>query len=469
MLKIRENEKIYKAWLIANTAAVFGLFVYFSLYNFATNYFGRLYYVGYILVPLICVPCFLLFRGLKDGWEIRLYFLFCLLITVFRAVAGSLAEEINLIITLGCWMCLCHLTAASLLPEELSLKILDTVSVIVCAAYSLLGILGIYTGVSGQSLMHPLTGLPLCHLVGSRLFIFNSNCNSVAGWFYMTIMLCIFLFFRKKKKWQRCLSLLGIVIMFLCISITFSRSIWLSFSVSMGMLTACIALDKMADKQLWKKALVLVVLMLAVIPLTFKAFSVAGEFVVSFSEMKTEVSTVNESAEGSALPQAAASTNTELAKDLNERGMSSTGRTDIWKASLECLKEDPERIIFGSLLSIDETNQYIMEHYPEVYKLYGEKSNHHNTYLELLQENGIINFLLMMVFFVLLLIKMIKLYFSQHTVPAVKIIVIAVSGLMLYNCVESTLFTIYDMRTAIFCVLAGYVLAFAKKLKRTKA
>ena len=60
--------------------------------------------------------------------------------------------------------------------------------------------------------------------------------------------------------------------------------------------------------------------------------------------------------------------------------------------------------------------------------------------------------------------KMIRLYFAPEAEIYLKVIIMMLSGIMVYNLFESTLFCIYDMRTVVFCVLAGYVLAAEREL-----
>lgn len=462
-----DDKKIYNIWINLQTLVVFGLFVYFSIYYFAPNYFGRLYSLVHIALPPVLVICYVFFSRLKDCVDIKLYFLFCLTISLIQIIDGRLNQEIDYVIFFGRWMCLNYLGIAFLLSEERRLKMLDIVSIIVCLAYVILGFACIYTGLSDEILLHPLTGKTMCQMISGRLYVFGTNCNSVSGWYYMVIFLLVYLIFRFKKTWQKALSGLGIIIAYICLSITFGRSAMVSFSVSIGMLAAAIALKHMKQKKTVQKAIALVLALCFFIPLSYKSFEVTTSAFTNISDLffeKEEITKIQAENIASGVEiQNEYDTRTDA---LNDRGLSSSGRTKLWLASIECLRESPIRILIGSDKATEITNNYIKAHYPDEFVQYGFRPNHHNTYLDLFLEAGLVCFILILAFFVMLVIKMIKLFFSPETHLSVKTLVITLTGIMLYNLFESTLFYIYDMRTVIFCVLASYVFAYEKELPK---
>lgn len=458
MLKLRENEKLYNLWRMLTLLMVFSMFVYLLLYQFAPNYFGRLFNLVYKLLPLVALPCFLLMRGLKDGAEIRLMFVFCLLASLLRFIDGSYREEAILIIVLGLWMCLPCLAAASLADSKLRYRLLDAVSIVVTTAYTLIGLPCIYTGITGNTIYHPLTGVSMCELIGGRLYLFYINCNSVSGWYFMMLLLLFYLFFRSKKLWQRLLLALEMLICYTCLALTYGRGGMLAFAVGMGMLAAALGLKHLPLKKHWHRLCAVLLLVCAVSPLAYKSFQL-GTGAISAVSNSIYAQHQQESPEEKSEP--AAQSNAEM---LNSRGMGSSGRTTLWIASLECVLEEPIRLLTGRSMPMEETNAYIKEHYPQETARYGNRPNHHNTYLELFQMFGLPGFLLMMAFFVLLTVKMIRLYFAPEAEIYLKVIIMMLSGIMVYNLFESTLFCIYDMRTVVFCVLSGYVLAAEREL-----
>lgn len=452
MLKIKEKEKVYKIWLAINTLAAFSLFVYFSLYQLAPNYFGRLYFVGYKLAPLLLVPSFLLFRGFRDGLEIKLYFFYCLLLSAIKILNGSVKDEIELIFLLGSWMCLCYISVASLHEKELSLRFLDISLSVICAGYCLVGIAGIYTAISGKLLLHPLTGATMCELVGGRLYLFSKNSNSVGGWYFMFAILQIYLFLRSRKIWQRLLIVFGILVSYICLALSFSRSSMISFSIAIGMIGAAKGLEYIPVEKLWRRVLALVLIVLILFSLCYSSFQMVSTGLAYLKTKQLE----GEQKQGVI----------ENTEELNSRGLESSGRTTIWIASFEALKEEPLRLLTGSPDAIEKTNEKLRENHSEVHKRIGDKSSHHSAYLDLFFESGIFGFALIMAFMISIIVKIIKVYFAQSIPMSVKTFAALLTGIFLYNLVESTLLFIYDMRTMIFCIVAGYILAFEKQLSK---
>ena len=97
----------------------------------------------------------------------------------------------------------------------------------------------------------------------------------------------------------------------------------------------------------------------------------------------------------------------------------------------------------------------------------------HNLWLQVLMLTGLPGLLLVLAFCVLLIWRMLRLFFSQDpgTDIAVKILTFPLTGVMIYGMFETILFTQCaddrantDFRELFFFLLAGIVLAYSYEL-----
>lgn len=457
-----ENRKIYSVWLKLHVAAVFCFFVYFALYQFAPNYLGALYPVVYKLSALALIACFLFFRRLKDGSEFVLIFLYCLWVTLMRLIDGSFTIEGVPDSIVNLWIILPYLGFAFLLSPERRMKMLDMMAVIYCAAYTVLGVLCVYAAPNQLVLINPLTGTEITEFVSNRLFVFWKSCNTTSAWFLISLWLLVYLFFRCRRRGLRILIIPAILINYMSLALTFSRSAQMGFAIGAGMLAAAAALRYLPLRRISQKAAVLAVVLCIFSLAAYKGFSLSVNAVNIFSRHAAEAQTeVISAEENKQLKKIEAAT-----EGLNNRGLNSSGRTKLWLASLKTLAEHPSRLITGKYESIIDTNSYIAEHAPKEYARYKDRLHHHNAYLETLLYSGVPGFLVIMAFFVLLTVKMVRIFFCEKAEAdmAVKTLTILLTGLMIYNFFESSLLHIYDLRSVVFFVTAGYVLAFEKEL-----
>ncbi len=463
MLKIYENERLRTLWLKIYTAVICCFFVYFSVYQFAPNYFGLLYPLVYKLLALAAIASYLFFRRFEDGTEFKLIFFYCLWITAMRAIDGSLALDGVPDSIINRWIILPYLGFALMLPAEKRMKLMDLMAAIYVLFYTVLGLICIYAGPEQMTIINPLTGITLCEFVSGRLYVFWKNCNTVSPWFLSGCFFSLYLFFRSRKKLWKAIVIFALLVNYIALSLTFGRSSQVGLALGMGMAAAAYAFKRFGIKTTAKKLIVTILLIALCVPVAYKGFELSTGVISSFSPEKVLP------AENAAQQAGTEISIQERTETLNNRGMSSSGRTGLWASSLKVFMGEPSRLVTGKFESIIDTNQYIKEHFPDDYARYKDRLHHHNAYLEMLLYSGIPGFLLILVFFVLLVVKMIKLYFASEVDISVKILIILVTGLLIYNCFESSLFHIYDLRTVVFCVLAGYVLAFEKELTEKQA
>ncbi len=101
----------------------------------------------------------------------------------------------------------------------------------------------------------------------------------------------------------------------------------------------------------------------------------------------------------------------------------------------------------------------------------------HNYLLQVLMLTGLIGFLLVLAFSVLLVVRMLCLFFTQNpaATTAIKSLTLPVSGILVYGMLETVIFTasaddraLTDFRELFFFLLAGVVLAYSYELAPMK-
>lgn len=463
-----ESSKLYNVWTKMFVAANFFIYLLIALLPFYEPFTGNFYLTLYKIAGLF-ICSYLVFRRFKDGIEFKLIFVYTLWLVFVRIVDGGLLVEG---VTGGIFdmvVCIAMIGFAVVLSPEERLKWLDVIAVIYCVAYTLLAAVCIFGTLSHIPEMNYLVeGTKLYEYLAGRLYVLGEICNSVGAWYFIACMFLLYLFFRYKKTVFRVLIAFSFIVCYLTLALTFSRSSMVSFSVSMGMLAVLIALHYRPQLSPVKKAVVVVVLMCICFFAAYKSFNISAVLVdkVTGSAAETEVYGDDEIFYESGINQ-------DTIVVMSDRGFSSSGRVELWKAAIMSLFDEPTRIITGSadLISSEKTNRYIEENMPEEYAVYGDRPNHHNTYLEFLMRSGLPGFLLMMAFFVILVVKMIRIFFSSAEAMGleIKVLTLMLTGIMIFNLFESAFFCLIRLNTVVFCIIAGYAIAYEKELQGKKA
>ena len=136
-----------------------------------------------------------------------------------------------------------------------------------------------------------------------------------------------------------------------------------------------------------------------------------------------------------------------------------TGRTEIWQSGLIAISEDMGMMLKGGnskdlMVSINHilttrVNPTVTEY----------KYHMHNSYLMVLMLLGLPGFLLIMLWTVMMVIKMVKLFFSKKAGLADKYLTVPLAGVFVVSLAESFIFTAHDTVGLIFYLYAGVFLA----------
>ena len=218
-------------------------------------------------------------------------------------------------------------------------------------------------------------------------------------------------------------------------------------------------------------------------PLAYKSFSVSTSLVSDATtavlerrlEKIYQQAPAAESGDSTSETQAEAESVKQMEHDVrwvkrydeinNNRGTDNSGRLEIWIAALMSLRDDPDRIFTGSINSMDITNQITQPDMSPEEAIKNGLPHHHNTYLELLMYGGLPGFLLMMGVLIIIVVKSVRLFFAENdkATPAIKSLPAILAGIMVYNMLDTSLIHKDYMCTAIYFIVAGYILVYERE------
>lgn len=474
---IPENTKqSRKNWMLFNTLALLIIFAassFASLGPYQWWHFKQFWYPVLGAALMTCYICF----GLKNNrLEEKVLVAFCVWLVISRVLNGDwfLATDGTVVfdIALSCMF----LTVCIILPDAKRRKALDAFAVVSILLYTFGAVLGIYTAITGNIIPNPLYESDLSSMSNLRLYIFDNNPNASGCWMFICIFFIIYLFFRYKNPVIRTVLVLFGLTDYTALALTASRSCMLGCAVCMAMLVAVLAFKYLKVKKTGYKVLTLAVALCVAGPLCYSGFSgarhLAGKAAVDYMESKqseevyAEESSVRPaySAENlssyvqlsSETDESDSSQDDDIFKD--ERGFEDSGRLPIYKAGIISLKDEPARLFRGCLY-----DDVMKTSWPYLTKEYAHM---HNSYLEVLHLVGLPGLLLVIAFTVLLVIRAVRLLFSESEKAdmAVKSLVLFLPGYFIYNMLETSMFIYQDFRSISLFLIAGAVIAYSHEI-----
>ena len=137
-----------------------------------------------------------------------------------------------------------------------------------------------------------------------------------------------------------------------------------------------------------------------------------------------------------------------------------SGRTIIWHSSIVSAFREPI-IIFRGLLSkqIGPTYKNVMS---ELYPGANYPDAMHNSFLQVFMVSGLPGLILIVAWTVLLIIKMVKIFYSKRKDIGieVKILTLPIASLFVVSLAESLLFFSFDVSGIVFYLCAGVFLGY---------
>ena len=156
-------------------------------------------------------------------------------------------------------------------------------------------------------------------------------------------------------------------------------------------------------------------------------------------------------------------------RDMKETLSNGSNRFGVYLSAIPAIRDEPLRLLIGKY------NAKLMDG-PHRYQI-GPFWHMHNYLIQVLMLTGLVGFLLVLCFSVLLVIRMVRLYFSDNpkATADIKVLTLPVSGILLYGMLETVIFTasaderaFTDFRELFFFLIAGAALAWSYELAPRK-
>jgi O-antigen ligase len=429
----------------------------------------------YFLYPIPVLTAFYLyFRGLRDGPEIKLLLLFSLWLALTRVLNGDPALVREGYLVLDSLMMALFLSVGLLLDRRGRRICLQIVSVVAGLFFFALGLLGIYVFVTGAEIVNPLTEAVTAAGLGNvsfyRLTLLGVNPNTTALWFFFSACLMAYCFFACRKKLWRIPIVLCALVDYLAVAACGSRKVKIAFSVSLALLLCIVVLRALMRKDRRLRALVGALILLAAIPLCYLSFNAATKAMGGLRPAQTAqtAEAAPQTAHGrdwyyaSALAARPLAKRTDSAAFSDSRGvLEDSGRERIFRAALESLRRQPQRLWKGCLFEerMSVADELLTERFP----------NFHNTLLDVLNYTGLPGLLLLLAFLVLLTMRILQLLFASAAPIEDRLLTLPLIGALVYSMLEPLFFFCYDFRALLSFLFAGFVIACARETEKPAA
>lgn len=478
----------YKKWLFVYTWGMFLIFAACTVSPAFPFHWEAFYKYVYKMLTLALLVLYLYFRRGQDKIEIKLCLAFCAWVAVSRLLNGDIRftdGEYVINIIAPCLL----LPICMILPEDKRSIFLDATAAVVCIFMSFSAVIGIHTAITQRLAVNPFSQWYFAEVsFSNRLYLYANNPNIAGNWMFISIFLLIYEFLKRKNIALHIVIVLMALADYTALALTSSRNAMLGFTLCISLFALLLALKYLPVKKTGLRVSAAVLIMLLIMPLAYKSFD-GTRHIISLMEsagtvMEEETASAVDAGETAPAEETFAEApaeeseenpaetvpTEELTEETEEdseekeiyednRGFSDSGRLPIYKSALVTIKEEPMRLLRGCLSEdiMAVTDEYLP------YPPYG---HFHNAYIQVLEYAGIPGLLLMLAFSILLIIRAVKLFFTEDAKAslAVKALILPLPGIFLYNMLETSIFCFMDFRSLSFFMIAGAVLAYSYEI-----
>lgn len=477
------SESCWRKWHIVS---VFFLICIFMLRPAMTQHWDAAYsFYGRIFV-LSVIGLYLFMRRFDNPVEVNLVLAYAVwaIICRFCRLDFFLYYDTNVII--GRFLCVAVIGAGPLMDARQRKTFLRWLCAVFCAYHVVVAVLAIAANVLGTQIFIPPEAVfgHSSYDANTLNYIipFGVYRNTTAMWFYIALFLAIYSVITRPHLLVRVLYGLAALVLYVAVVLTFCRSVMVATICTLAMLAVLFALKYIPCPKLWQKAAVVLLCLALVLPLSYKSFGWTSSAMSWLSSrILTEESASPASApQGEAAPAGEAVSSEGSAaevpvpaeeqsgvslvdnRDILKDAATLTNRTKIYATLIPTMKEDPLRIFFGASFS----DMMDIPH-----RLSGWRYYHmHDAWLQALMEFGVPGFLIMMAFCILLVVRMVIMFFSvdPRCGLAEKFLILPLTGFFIYSLIEICIFNPSGMftdavnveiRELMFFLLSGFFLA----------
>ena len=405
-----------------------------------------------------------------SGTAVRLASALLIWYVVTRPILGDLdlSKSNEQLVLYAVYLCLmCYMASVSSASRKKALVVLISV---VCAFNLAVCIGELYAA------MHRTTvTLPLYIEIGMQeesglnfVTLTRQHRNLSAQWNCLCFCLVIYLASLCRKKLWRIPFILAAAAFYAAVAISLSRTTMITLAVAAAMLVM-LAVDKyVRAKRTAVRVAVLAAAVIIVTPLSYKSFDLIGTAVekLSSNTAAAAVETVPQTAsdeDETAAEEPSAQDGQVMFTDVRgaENVKALGGRTLVWKSIYTTLRLEPRRLLYGGL-----TDEYmsainiIIAHEDPLAVV----KHTHNVFLETLMLTGLPGLLLALAFTLILVWRMVRVFFAAGAELSVKLLTLPLATVLLKNMGETTLLRYDDITNYVFFLAAGAFLAFSYEL-----
>lgn len=356
---------------------------------------------------------------------------------------------------------------ARAMGEETRLRVLDWFARVTIAVVTAASVLGLYVVIRGQSLSFANERYCTVMLDG-RLWTFGINPNICAVFIVMALLLTVYLMLRRQKWWGYAVGAVVLVVNYLALQATDSRTAKLSLLACVAVLAAVLIAKAFKRRSALRWAAIVGAAAAAVL-ICYFGFSLGAQALnggaaayarresrlAAETVMSEETVTAEEATEAAAVEAVA---ERELVDSYG------SGRVRIYQCFFSYLNDHPSVLLKGannftirlmSCYELENPTAYMMIHL-------------HNSFFQTLAATGVPGLLLVLAICVFLLIYSLRILFSRERTAAEKMLPIFLLVLIVDSVAESPLFVPYDEATNsffnfFFFLCAGYVVELGQK------
>ncbi len=483
--KTKLNRRLWFS-LAAVAIMLFLMFGRLNHYLFLSLYESNYYRLG---IPAM-VAVYLAVRGFRDGTEMKILILYMIWAVLSRIMNGDrfLVIEGDYLIDLSTMILL--FAPGVLLHSPKKDKLFNVTAGIVVVFYLFMAIFCIYSAATRSFLENPIDyrGIGYPTVSEKRLFFLSYQWNETAGQFMIAFGLCLILFFRTKSIILRTGLLLTAAADFAVVGLTISRNGQTCVCLIVGILLGILTLNYMSEHALWKRIAVFFAVCVVGMVSLYQMFEPVryGIWQVYQSRQTIQSADQNDSDDGAfiardmgdgyivkdeknedVVTETGISTgDTSNTYTSDKRAYLESGRKQIFWSALKSLQAEPKRLLIGSgyyhVMDVSHT-------------LIKEQAKHfHNTFLQVVNEFGLIGLGLVVWFYIRILICSFQIIFkADNRIPTEeKMFVMLPLAMMLYYMLEVGIFKIVDradFRFTFFYFISGMLVGVVRKRYLVKA
>ena len=406
---------------------------------------------------------------LRGCFEVRVMLFYVAWLYVTRLLNGDTYLQNEYDLVLAELLCFLVLSCAFTMSAAVREKFFDAVIALYCGVFFIASLLGLFCCVMGCYLVLPpeemIFGVDrqIEYLFTNFVGMFSTIRNISAVWTFTAWCLALYEFANKKSLLWRIPLGIALFVFTLAVMMSYSRTITVSFCVCCAMLAILFVLKKTNGRRFFLRAALCVFCAVLALGVSYKASAAVKPLVGAVSSAVT-----------SNLPRESNDIihyHSTVSEDFSDPRTDSTnvaslsGRTDIYRAALSILRDEPSTLLRGKYSFKIQSS--LARYFPPSET--DPVMHTHNFLLQTALLTGLVGLAAVVIFTVCVILRMMVFFFSENGRVrfADKLLTLPIAGLFIYSMMEIMIFTNCsdsrsfgtDLRELMFFLITGMFLA----------